>query len=171
MGSGVVIHAMGEEQDIRRYGGLIRGMPVTYVLMGIGSLALVGMPYMSGYYSKERIIEEAVMDKGLIIVSWLLTGAAIMTAMYSIRLLVYTFIGAINGSKERVKAVKEGDNRMLEAMGILGVGSILIGYLSREVLLGESILVVVGKWEKSMPIMGSILGGMMGVIMYVLGEI
>lgn len=170
MGAGVIIHAVAEEQDIRRYGGLIRGLPVTYILMVIGSAALVGIPYMAGYYSKERIIEEAAMVNGVIIVRWLLIGAAVITAIYSARLLVYTFIGKSNGNKYIVKGVKEGEKTMLVAMGVLGVGSILMGYIGQEVLLGESILVVVGKWEKSIPIIGSIIGALIGVIMYIGGE-
>lgn len=60
MAAGVVIHATREEQDIRRYGALIRGLPLTYILTVIGSMALMGMPYLAGYYSKEKIIEESM---------------------------------------------------------------------------------------------------------------
>ncbi len=171
MGAGAVIHAMGEEQDIRKYGGLVRGLPLTYILMLIGSVALVGVPYTAGYYSKERIIEETAMVNSIIIVNWLLMGGAVITAIYSVRLLIYTFIGASNGNKYIVRGVREGEKTMLITMGILGVGSITIGYMGKELLLGESNIVVIGVWEKSLPIIGSILGAVTGGVLYKWGEL
>ena len=136
MGAGVVIHAMGEEQDMRRYGGLLRGLPVTYVLMLVGILALVGVPYLAGYYSKERIMGEVLM--GSKVVGWLLLISGVITALYSVRLLLGTFVRESVGSRVKQRGVREGTREMLWAMGVLGVLIVGVGYMGREVLLGES---------------------------------
>jgi NADH:ubiquinone oxidoreductase subunit 5 (subunit L)/multisubunit Na+/H+ antiporter MnhA subunit len=95
LGAGAIIHNMGDEQDVRRYGGLIRVMPVVYGTMLIGGLALMGFPYLAGYYSKDIILEIAYGKYTAVGFYCYILGvlAAICTSFYTIRLLTLTFGG------------------------------------------------------------------------------
>ncbi|MBI1327786.1 MAG: NADH-quinone oxidoreductase subunit L [Alphaproteobacteria bacterium] len=96
LGAGSVIHAMHHEQDMRKMGGIWNKIPVTYVLMWIGSLALAGVPFFAGYYSKDLIIESAFADHTWFgnFAFWIGIVAALLTAFYSWRLIIMTFHGA-----------------------------------------------------------------------------
>ena len=102
LGAGSVIHAVSDEQDMRRMGGLWRRIPVTYAMMIIGTLALTGFPLTAGYYSKDAIIEASHASTaaagGFAFV--LLLAAAVLTAFYSWRLIFMTFHGTPRASKE-----------------------------------------------------------------------
>ena len=95
LGSGSVIHAMGGEQDMRRMGGLKKYMPVTYATMFIGTLAIAGIPPLSGFFSKDEILYNAFLQNKAV---WLLAViTAMMTAFYMFRLIAMTFFGAYRG--------------------------------------------------------------------------
>ncbi|MDP4840919.1 MAG: NADH-quinone oxidoreductase subunit L, partial [Alphaproteobacteria bacterium] len=95
LGSGAVIHALSDEQDMRCMGGIWRAIPATYAMMWIGSLALAGIPFFAGFYSKDAILTAAWFGEGLPAkYAYLLgIGAAFLTALYSWRLLIMTFNG------------------------------------------------------------------------------
>jgi NADH-quinone oxidoreductase subunit L len=95
LGSGSVIHAMGGEQDMRRMGGLKKYMPVTYVTMLIGTLAIAGIPPLSGFFSKDEILYYAFLNNKAVWVLAVIT--AMMTAFYMFRLVAMTFFGAYRG--------------------------------------------------------------------------
>jgi NADH-quinone oxidoreductase subunit L len=95
LGSGSVIHAMGGEQDMRRMGGLKKYMPVTFVTMFIGTLAIAGIPPLSGFFSKDEILFRAFVANKAIWVLAVIT--AMMTAFYMFRLVSMTFFGAYRG--------------------------------------------------------------------------
>merc|ERR1711871_348739 len=101
LSAGSVIHALSDEQDMRRMGGLVRLLPYTYVMMMIGSLALMGFPFLTGFYSKDVILEIAYAKYTLSghFAHWLGTLAAFFTAFYSMRLLYLTFLAEPNGFK------------------------------------------------------------------------
>ena len=95
LGSGSVIHAMAGEQDMRRMGGLKKYLPVTFVTMMIGTLAIAGIPPFSGFFSKDEILFRAFLTNKAI---WVLAVAtALMTAFYMFRLMAMTFFGAYRG--------------------------------------------------------------------------
>ncbi|MFN9093952.1 MAG: NADH-quinone oxidoreductase subunit L, partial [Alphaproteobacteria bacterium] len=96
LSAGAVIHAMSEEQDIRKMGGIWKKIPVTYAVMWIGSLALAGVPYFAGYYSKDFVLEAAFAAHSGVGMYAFICGllAAFLTAFYSWRLLILTFHGA-----------------------------------------------------------------------------
>jgi NADH-quinone oxidoreductase subunit L len=95
LGSGSVIHAMAGEQDMRRMGGLKKYLPVTYATMMIGTLAIAGIPPLSGFFSKDEILFRAFMANKVI---WVLAVAtALMTAFYMFRLMAMTFFGGYRG--------------------------------------------------------------------------
>ena len=94
LSAGSVIHAVADEQDMRRMGGLVRVLPFTYAMFFIGSIALMGFPFLTGFYSKDVILEIAYAKYTLSghFAHWLGTLAAFFTAFYSMRLLYLTFL-------------------------------------------------------------------------------
>ena len=129
LGAGSVIHAMSDEQDMRKMGGIWKLIPTTYVLMWIGSLALAGMPFFAGYYSKDIILEAAFADHSWFgqMAFWLGIAAAFMTAFYSWRLILMTFHGKPRASKKVMSHVHESPNVMISPLIILATGAIFAG--------------------------------------------
>nr|YP_010127838.1 NADH dehydrogenase subunit 5 [Lessonia flavicans]QPP20365.1 NADH dehydrogenase subunit 5 [Lessonia flavicans] len=138
LGAGSVIHAVGDEQDMRKMGGLRRLLPFTYALMVIGSLALMGMPFLTGFYSKDVILEigYATYSNASHFAYWLGSLAAFCTAFYSIRLLSLCFLSEPNGSRSLLLSASEGGWAMGVVLGILALPSMFIGYLSRDLFIG-----------------------------------
>jgi proton-translocating NADH-quinone oxidoreductase chain L len=138
LSAGVVIHAMCDEQDMRRMGGLRRLLPVSYVMFVIGSLALMGFPFTTGFYSKDAILEVAYVDYYVegIFSYWLGVLAAFCTAFYSFRLLYLTFLSETNSSKRVLELAHEGPPVMLYALVPLCVGSIFVGYVFKDMFIG-----------------------------------
>ena len=140
LGSGAVIHACADEQDMRRLGGLARLLPFTYSAMLVGSLSLAGFPFLSGFYSKDLILEAALASPSPLAPFAYGLGAlsAFFTAFYSLRLLHFTFLSPPRGpgSTYRGAGSQEAAGPMLGALLPLAVASIFIGYLSRELLVG-----------------------------------
>jgi len=138
LGSGAVIHALSDEQDMRKMGGLYRRLPITYTMMWIGSLALAGIPFFAGFYSKD-IILEAAYAAGTAAGSfafWVGIIAALMTAFYSWRLLFMTFHGRPRASAEVMSHVHEAPLSMMVPLLILALGAIFAGYFAYEPLVG-----------------------------------
>lgn len=138
LSAGSVIHAMADEQDMRKMGGLINLLPFTYSMILIGSLSLMGFPFLTGFYSKDVILELA-FAKYTITSSfsyWLGTIAAFFTAFYSFRLIYLTFLSDANASKKTIENAHDAPIRMAIPLGILVIGSIFVGYLSRDLIIG-----------------------------------
>src|SRR5918994_995741 len=125
LGAGSVIHAMSGEQDMRKMGGLWRKIPITYAVMWIGSLALAGVPFFAGYYSKDLILEAAWAAHGSFAsyAFWLGIIAALLTAFYSWRLLFLTFHGEPRAPAEVVAHVHESPRVMTIPLILLAVGA------------------------------------------------
>ena len=136
--AGSVIHAINDEQDIRKIGGLVRILPFTYAIMFIGSLSLIGFPFITGFYSKDVILEVAYARFRLHghFAHWLGTLAAFFTAFYSIRLLYLTFLGNSNSYKATIRGAHESPLAMSLPLFILSFGAIFIGYFSRDIIIG-----------------------------------
>ena len=185
LAAGSVIHAMSDEQDMRKMGGLWNKIPLTYALFWIGSLALAGLPFFAGFYSKDAILESAwgahsgvgnyAFTAGLI--------AAVFTAFYSWRLLFMTFHGESRASKEVQANVHESPKSMTIPLIILTVGAIFAGFLAvdsffgSEDFWGESILVLSAHhavenahhspfWVKAIPSVAGIIGIAIAYWMY-----
>lgn len=133
--AGLVIHAVADEQDTRRMGGLARVMPVTYSLFLVGSLALVGFPFLSGYYSKDVILE-VLYAQGHHFSYAATMVAAYFTAFYSFRTIVLVFLGHPRGSRTVYLAAHEGDTKSLGVVTLLGVAALFHGYLTRDFFIG-----------------------------------
>ncbi len=140
LGSGSVIHAMSDEQDIRKMGGLWRMIPVTYALMWIGSLALAGIWPFAGFYSKDFILEAAWGSDTAVgaLAFWLGVFAALLTAFYSWRLLILTFHGKPHADESVLARVHESPRVMLIPMMVLALGAIAAGFIAYEPMVGHS---------------------------------
>ena len=145
LGAGSVIHAMSNEQDMTKMGGLKSVIPKTYILMIIGTLSLTGFGIpgifgMAGFYSKDAIIESAFMAHSSVssYAFWLLVIAALMTSFYSWRLIFLTFHGKSNASEETIKHVHESPYIMLVPLIILAIGSIFAGFYFYDSFIDHS---------------------------------
>jgi NADH-quinone oxidoreductase subunit L len=139
LGAGSVIHAMSNEQDIRKMGGIWRKIPITYALMWIGSLALAGVPFFAGYYSKDFVLEAAFAAHSGVGMYAFACGiiAAFLTAFYSWRLIILTFHGAPRADHHTMEHVHESPWVMLAPLLVLAAGAIGIGALFAENFVGH----------------------------------
>ena len=139
LGSGSVIHALQGEQDMRNMGGIWQKLPYTYVMMWIGSLALAGLPFFAGYYSKDFVLEVAWAAQtsygdfawyaGII--------AACLTAFYSWRLIFMTFHGKPRSPAHVMAHVHESPPSMSIPLFVLAVGAVLAGWLFYGLFIGD----------------------------------
>jgi NADH-quinone oxidoreductase subunit L len=139
LGAGSVIHAMSDEQDMRNMGGIWKKIPVTYAMMWIGSLALAGVPFFAGYYSKDMILEAAWAQHGATgeFAFYMGVLAAFLTAFYSWRLLIMTFHGKPRASAEVMSHVHESPMVMLLPLFVLAVGAIFSGSMLFDLFVGH----------------------------------
>ncbi len=138
LGAGSVIHAMSDEQDIRKMGGIWTKIPVTYAVMWIGSLALAGIPFFAGYYSKDAVLEAAFAAHSPVGMYAFVLGlaAAFLTAFYSWRLLILTFHGAPRADAHTMEHVHESPLVMLVPLLVLAAGAVGAGYLFYPLFIG-----------------------------------
>ncbi|MQA13736.1 MAG: NADH-quinone oxidoreductase subunit L [Pseudonocardiaceae bacterium] len=136
LGAGSVMHAMHDEVDMRRMGGLARHLPITFVTFGLGYLALIGFPFLSGYYSKDAIIDAGFGAGGT--AGWIFGGTALLaaglTAFYMTRLVLMTFFGEQRWRELRTEDGEEYHPHecapvMWVPMVVLALGSVGAGYL------------------------------------------
>ncbi len=142
LGSGSVIHAFKDEQDIRLMGGVWKKLPYTWILMLIGTLALTGFPFLSGFYSKDAIIEFAYFKGTSIGYYAMAVGifTAFLTAIYSWRLFFITFHGNYNNKNIAIEKTHESPLIMLLPLIILALGAVFAGYLFKDMLIGYNYL-------------------------------
>src|SRR6201986_1961100 len=141
LGAGAVIHAVADNQDFRKYGGLISYLPLTYSVMLIASLSLVAFPFMTGFYSKDFIIESAFGKYYIssIAVYYIATIGAMFTTLYSVKVLYLTFLSNPNGpivNYKQAHAAHDGDIYISLPLIILAVFSIFFGYITKDIFIG-----------------------------------
>ena len=138
LSAGSVIHAMHHEQDMRKMGGLFKKIPFTASMMWIGSLAIIGFPYLSGYYSKESILENAFYASNGIAYFAYLVGilTALLTAFYSWRLLFLTFHGENRSENKTYDHAHESPLVKTAPLFILAIGSIFSGIFFADYFIG-----------------------------------
>ena len=138
LGAGSVIHSFQNEQDIKNMGGVWRKLPFTYLMMIIGTLALTGFPFLSGFYSKDAIIEFAYLEKGSLSNYAAAIGVitAIFTSIYSWRLIFLTFHGSFNNNKLNIKDLHESPIVMLIPLFLLSLGALFSGIFFKEIFIG-----------------------------------
>ena len=139
LGSGSVIHSFKDEQNINEMGAVYKKLPYTWVLMIIGTLALTGFPFLSGFYSKDAIIEFAYLKGNT--AGYYAAGIGILTALftsiYSWRLIFKTFHGNYNNKKIKIEEMHESPLVMLIPLVILSVGAIFSGFLFKDLFIGH----------------------------------
>jgi len=190
LGAGSVIHAVSDEQDMRKMGGLKNLVPFTYSVMMIGSLALTGFPFLTGFYSKDVILEVAFgkyTAEGLF--AYILgTCAAFLTAFYSMRLTYLTFLANPNGYKHIISKAYDSSYAIITPLFLLTIPSIFIGYYTKDMIIGlgtdfwgNSIYVwpsnmnridseFISQIWKLLPVIFSLLGTISAYILYTIGN-
>ncbi|BBK37364.1 NADH:ubiquinone oxidoreductase subunit L [Allostella sp. ATCC 35155] len=189
LGAGSVIHAMSDEQDMRRMGGIWRLIPTTYAMMWIGSLALAGLPFFAGFYSKDIILEAAYGAHSGVgqYAFWLGIVAALLTAFYSWRLIFLTFHGKPRANEHVMAHVHESPPVMIGPLVVLALGAVFSGWLAYEAFVGHdhkafwgaAIFVAerhdpleaahhVPGWVKLLPIFVAVAGILVAWIAYIL---
>lgn len=140
LAAGSVIHAVQNEQSMRKMGGLMKLLPITYISMFIGSLALIGFPFLSGFYSKDFIIEYSynIYTVNSLFAFWLGSLSACLTAFYSYRLLYLTFLCDTNVYKSYFIKIHETRGHMKFALVVLCILSITLGYFFSDIFIGTS---------------------------------
>src|ERR1041384_6238651 len=154
LGAGAVIHAVADNQDFRKYGGLISYLPLTYSVMLIASLSLVAFPFMTGFYSKDFILESAYGQFSFsgVAVYIIATIGAIFTTLYSVKVLYLTFLANPNGPRayyrldidndnlfsnhKSYKPAHEGDLFLTLPLIILAIFSIFFGFITKDIFIG-----------------------------------
>jgi NADH-quinone oxidoreductase subunit L len=187
LGAGSVIHAMSDEQDMRRMGGIWRKIPFTYAMMWIGSLALAGVPFFAGFYSKDIIVEAAFAHGTGVGQYAFAMGvlAALLTAFYSWRLIFLTFHGAPRADHHVMEHVHESPPVMTIPLAVLALGAIFAGFLfapyfvghEREALWGASLVLPAKdvieeahhapEWVALLPTVMGIIGIVLAWIFYI----
>jgi NADH-quinone oxidoreductase subunit L len=139
LGSGSVIHSFKNEQDINHMGAVYKKLPYTWILMIIGTLALTGFPFLSGFYSKDAIIEFAYLKGNT--TGYYAAGVGILTALltsiYSWRLIFKTFHGSYNNKRLKIEEMHESPLVMLLPLIVLSVGAIFAGFLFKDLFIGH----------------------------------
>ncbi len=138
LGAGSVIHAFNNEQNINKMGGVRNKLPFTYMLMLIGTLALTGFPMLSGFYSKDAIIEFAYLKGSSLGYYAASIGifTALMTSIYSWRLFFKTFHGDFNNQEIKINNIHESPMVMIVPLIILAIGSVFAGYFFKDLFIG-----------------------------------
>ncbi|MBO6503706.1 MAG: NADH-quinone oxidoreductase subunit L [Kordiimonadaceae bacterium] len=139
LGAGSVIHAMHHEQDMRKMGGIYKKIPLTYIVMLIGTLAITGVPFLSGYYSKDLIIEAAYAADapGAQFAFVMTVVAALMTSFYSWRLIFLTFHGQTRADNHTFDHAHEGPAVMTIPLIMLAVGALAAGGYFASSFIGD----------------------------------
>ena len=138
LGAGAVIHALADNQDFRKYGALKVFLPLTYTVMLIASLSLVAFPFMTGFYSKDFILESAYAHYSFssLVVYFIATIGAMFTTLYSVKVLYLTFLTNPHAPLINYNKAHEGDMFMSIPLIILALFSIFFGYLTKDIFIG-----------------------------------
>ena len=136
--AGSVIHSLHEEQDIRKMGGIYKKIPYTYAFMVIGTLAITGFPFLSGFYSKDAILEAAFFSSNSMGSYATIIGVitAILTSIYSWRLIYKTFHGNYRNENYALEKVHESPLVILAPLFLLTLGAVFAGFLFKDIFIG-----------------------------------
>lgn len=140
LSAGILIHNFNNDQDIRKYGSFIFKFPITYMFFVIGSLSIISFPFLSGFYSKENIINNSLLPFNNFYISVFLIFGALLTNLYSFKLLFSSFFAYNNSPKHLFFSnYSEIPYKYIPAFFVLLIGSIFIGYISLDFFIGPGI--------------------------------
>nr|YP_009449531.1 NADH dehydrogenase subunit 5 [Cymbomonas tetramitiformis]ANA57075.1 NADH dehydrogenase subunit 5 [Cymbomonas tetramitiformis] len=139
LSAGSIIHALADEQDMRKMGGCVQLLPYTYGMVLIGSMSLTGFPFLTGFYSKDVILELAYAKYTVSgnFAYWLGSLSVFFTSYYSFRLLYMAFIGPVNGYKSSMKQIHDAGPLLAQPLIPLALGSLFIGFLGKDMMIGS----------------------------------
>jgi NADH-ubiquinone oxidoreductase chain 5 len=186
LGAGSIIHILNNEQDMRKMGGLKNLIPFTYSIMLIGSFSLMGFPFLTGFYSKDMILEIAFANFSTIshFSYWLGSFSAFFTAFYSIRLIYLVFLTKCRGYRSIFVVIHDNSFKIILPLFLLVFPSIFIGYFLKDMITGfgtsffENSLFVnpqnlctvdsefINIYNKLLPVILSIFGGWVSYFLY-----
>lgn len=166
LSAGAIIHAVNDEQDIRKMGGLIKPFPLIFLITMIGALSLMGGPYLTGFYSKDLILELIYEKYVYMLIYWLGSMSALLTAFYSMRLIYLVFITNTNIKKDIFIRKQQTSLYIIVPLIILALGSIFNGFLMKEILLSNMITPVINTHIKMIPVLFSVVGGVAAFFIY-----
>nr|YP_009564005.1 NADH dehydrogenase subunit 5 [Gebiacantha plantae]QAX91355.1 NADH dehydrogenase subunit 5 [Gebiacantha plantae] len=166
MCAGVIIHNVKEYQDIRAMGGLVEFMPLTSMCMNLANLALCGMPFLAGFYSKDMILEVAFMSKINFISFVLYALATGLTVCYTLRLIYYSLSGSFNLGG--LSMIADNSYVMTNSMLGLSIGAIVGGSCLSWLIFPEPYMICMSLGLKTLPLSVSILGGLVGYMLNVM---
>ena len=170
LSAGSIIHAILDEQDLRKAGSMINITPFTYISMVIGSLSLMGLPFLTGFYSKDLIIEMSYGSQILSFGLWLAILSASITAFYSLRLTHFTFMSDYQSHFRSIKLSHEGDLKLLLPLFILVIFSLGVGYTLQWYILKDQIPIVLPNLIKFSALTVSISGALVAILMGILSR-
>jgi len=165
LSAGSIIHALSDEQDFRKMGSMNSITPFTYSCIAIGSLSLMGLPFLTGFYSKDLIIEIVYGENILRYALWLGVASAFLTAFYSFRLASFTFFNNPQSNYNKFKHSHEGDWNLRWPLLILLICSILIGFLLQFSILKDETPIVITNLSKFSPLIVSIIGSLLSIVL------
>lgn len=168
LSAGSIIHALLDEQDLRKAGGMINVTPFTYVCMLIGSLSLMGLPFLTGFYSKDLIIEMCYGSHVLSFGLWLAIISASATAFYSLRLAHFTFTSDFQTNKKSTSKSHEGSWNLLLPLFVLVLMSITVGYSLQWTILEDQIPIILPNIVKFSALIVTIVGSLMAILLGIL---
>ena len=165
LSAGSVIHALSDEQDFRKMGSMNNITPFTYSCIVIGSLSLMGLPFLTGFYSKDLIIELVYGEHYLRFALWLGVLSAFLTAFYSFRLANFTFFNNPQSNISSFNKSHEGDLRLRWPLILLLFFSIIIGYVLQNTILKDELPIVITNISKFSPLIVSLLGALLALVL------
>lgn len=184
LSAGSVIHAIGDIQDMRKMGGIAQLLPLTYAMMLIGSFSLVGFPFLTGFYSKDLILELAYAKYSLTgnFAYWLTVICVLFTSYYSFRVIFLTFLTESSGYRKSIVNAHDANLLMSIPLIFLAFGSIFVGYFFKDMMVGlgtdfwansifilpKNVLLLESEYipqtQKLLPLFYTILGGLLAFI-------
>lgn len=165
LSSGSIIHALNDEQDLRKMGAMKIITPFSYICIFIGSISLMGLPFLTGFYSKDLILELIYGEYYLSFALWLGILAASATAFYSFRLIYYTFFSNNQNPIKTYKLSHEGAWNLTSPLLFLLILSIVIGYLLQILILGDEAPIMITNNFKFLPLWVSLGGALLSILL------
>nr|ALO20761.1 NADH dehydrogenase subunit 5 [Staurostoma mertensii] len=165
LSAGSIIHALSDEQDIRKMGIMRLITPISYACIFIGSISLMGLPFLTGFYSKDLILELIYGEYYLSYALWLGILAAFMTAFYSFRLIFYTFFNKPQGPINTFHSSHEGSWNLITPLILLLIFSIIVGYSLQFFILKDELPIVITNLSKFLPLIVSLSGAILSILL------
>ena len=165
LSAGSMIHALKDEQDLRKGGNLLKVIPISFICILTGSVSLMGLPFLTGFYSKDLIVEVSYGSQVLAFGFWLAVFSAFLTAIYSFRLIYFCFISEFQESKKVLKKIHEGNWLLIGPLLGLLILAVLGGFLLQTYILKDQLPVILPNTMKSITLLVTCLGSILALFL------